>query len=79
MIRNEQYRNGVCVYAEVIDLDGGTFAVEEHGTVMSSRPLTDEERAAYAPQPDLRASALAKLTALGLTEAEAAALVGGGP
>jgi hypothetical protein len=77
MIRNETFLNGVCIYAEVIDLDGGTLTVEDHGVVMSSRPLSDEEAAQYAPQPDARASALAKLQALGLTEAEAIALAGG--
>lgn len=76
MIRNEQYRDGVCVYAEVIDLDAGTLTVEESGVAVSSRPLTDEERQAYT-QTDLRASALAKLQVLGLTEDEALALVGG--
>jgi hypothetical protein len=79
MIRNETFRDGVCVYAEVIDLDGGTLSVEERGVVVSSRPLTADEVAAYTPQTDLRESALAKLQALGLTEAEALALVGGTP
>jgi hypothetical protein len=79
IVRNETFQDGVCVYAEVIDLDGGTLTVEERGVVVSSRPLTPDEVAAYTPQPDARESALAKLQALGLTEAEALALVGGTP
>jgi hypothetical protein len=79
MIRNETFLNGACIHAEVIDLDGGTLSVEERGVVVSSRPLTADEVAAYTPQTDLRESALAKLQALGLTEAEALALVGGTP
>jgi hypothetical protein len=78
-MRNETFLNGVCVYAEVIDFDGGTLTVEEHGVTVSSRPLTPDEVAAYSPQPDARESALGKLQALGLTEAEALALVGGAP
>jgi hypothetical protein len=78
-MRNETFLNGVCVYAEVIDVDGGKLSVEERGVVVSSRPLTSDEVAAYSPQPDARESALAKLQALGLTEAEALALVGGTP
>jgi len=79
MIRNETFVSGVCVSADIIDLDAGTFTREENGQVVSSRPLTDEERAAYGPSPEelARASAVAKLQTLGLTEEEALALVGG--
>jgi hypothetical protein len=77
MIRNETFLNGVCIYAEAIDLDAGTLTVERNGQVKSIRPLTDAEVEAYTPKPDARESAVAKLMALGLTEEEAAALVGG--
>ena len=77
MIRNETFEGSVCVYAEIIDLDSGTFSVERDGQIVSSRPLTADEVAAYTPQTDDRQSAIAKLQALGLTEAEALALVGG--
>jgi hypothetical protein len=77
MIRNETFSEGVCVFAEVVDLESGTLTVERNNEVESVRALTADEVEAYAPKPDLRASAVAKLQALGLTEAEALALVGG--
>jgi hypothetical protein len=77
MIRNERFIDGVSVYAEVIDLDAGTFAIERDGQVESVRALTADEVEAFTPKPDARESAVAKLQALGLTEAEALALVGG--
>lgn len=77
MIRNETFLNGVPIYAEIIDLDAGTFTVERDGQVESVRPLTDAEIEQYTPKPDARDSAIAKLQALGLTEAEALALIGG--
>ena len=79
MIRNEHFDNGICVWAEVIDLDAGTLTIEENGVLVSSRPLTLQEVKQYEPRPEelARASALSKLTALGLTEEEALALVGG--
>lgn len=63
MIRNETFTNGVCVHAEIIDIDAGMYAVEEHGVVVEGpRPLTDDERAQYAPFPPLDATgALATL------------------
>lgn len=50
MIRNEQYRGGLLVSAETIDLDAGTITVERDGKV-ESRPLTAEEARAFAPPP----------------------------
>lgn len=77
MIRNERFIDGVCVEAQVIDLDAGIVIYEQQGVEVSRRPVTDEEREMWSPQPDARESALAKLQALGLTEAEALALIGG--
>jgi hypothetical protein len=77
MIRNERFIDGVSVYAEVVDLDAGTFTVERDGQVESVRPLTADEVDLFTPKVDARESALAKLQALGLTEAEALAIVGG--
>ena len=51
MIRNETYSDGVCVAAEIIDLDAGTLAVEEYGVVTSTRALTADEIAQFAPTP----------------------------
>ena len=62
MRRDETFSGGVCVHAEIIDIDAGTFTVEEHGEVVSVRPLTDAERVQYAPFPPLDpAGALATL------------------
>lgn len=61
MIRNERFEHGVCVEAEVIDLDAGTVTIEKNGKVSGTRPLTADEAAMYAPSPppvDDRLSAL---------------------
>ena len=49
MIRNEVYTDGVCVSAEIIDLQAGTIAFEETGVVKSTRPLTPDEVGRYTP------------------------------
>ncbi len=49
MIRNEHYRSGVCISAEIIDLDAGTISYEEEGVVITTRPLTVDEVAAFTP------------------------------
>jgi len=64
MIRNETFRDGICVYADIIDLDAGTFTREEYGEVVESRPLTVEERQMYGPQPLDATGALATLLAV---------------
>jgi hypothetical protein len=51
VIRNEEWRNGVLIRAEVIDLDAATLTIEEMGEVVTTRPLTDDEIAAHTPQP----------------------------
>lgn len=63
MTRNETFTNGVCVRAEIIDTDAGTYTVEEHGVIVEGpRPLTDAERVRWAPFPPLDATgALATL------------------
>lgn len=79
MMRNERFENGVCVHADIIDLDAGTFTVEEHGQVVEGpRPLTPDEYATYAPQPLDPAGALATLLAVTelVTVADAANAVG---
>jgi hypothetical protein len=50
MIRNELFNGqGVCLSAEVIDLNAGTIAFEELGVVKSTRALTADEVARYTP------------------------------
>lgn len=63
MIRNESFVNGVCVEAEVIDLDAGTVAYEVDGKVVESRQLTDDEVALNTPPPPSEADRLAALEA----------------
>lgn len=53
MIRNEEFRDGVCVAAEVIDVDARTISFEENGVAVSTRALTDDEYAAYTYVPPL--------------------------
>ncbi len=64
MIRNERYFDGVCVEADIIDLNAGTFQHEEYGVVVESRPLTAEERRLYGPQPLDTSGAMATLNAV---------------
>jgi hypothetical protein len=64
MIRNETFRDGICIEAEIVDLDAGTFQREEMGVVVESRPLTNEERIKYGPQPLDPAGAIATLNAV---------------
>ena len=49
MIRNEVFRDGTCVSAEIIDLAANTITFEEAGVARSTRPLTADEFAAYTP------------------------------
>lgn len=58
MIRNETFVNGVCVHAEIIDLNADTISFEVNGTVTSTRTLTAEERAANSPRPPTEAEKL---------------------
>jgi hypothetical protein len=64
MIRNETFQNGVCIEADIIDLDAGTFQREEMGVIVESRPLTTEERRQYGPQPLDAVGAIATLNAV---------------
>jgi hypothetical protein len=63
-MRNETFINGVCVNADIIDLGAGTFTVENHGQIVSTRPLTDDERCQYGPHPLNHVGALATLLAV---------------
>jgi bifunctional ADP-heptose synthase (sugar kinase/adenylyltransferase) len=64
MIRNETFQNGICIEADIIDLDAGTFTREEHGQIIFTRPLTIEERQQYAKPPLDPTGALATLLAV---------------
>ena len=56
MIRNESFSGGVCIAAEVVDLDAGTVTVERDGQVVESRPLTAAELDVYVNQPKAEAN-----------------------
>jgi hypothetical protein len=64
MIRNETFQNGICIEADIIDLDAGTFQHEEMGVIVESRPLTLDEIRQYGPQPLDATGALATLLAV---------------
>lgn len=49
MIRNETYRDGQLITAEIIDLGAGTISFEDKGVVKSTRSLTADEVARYTP------------------------------
>jgi hypothetical protein len=78
MIRNERFLDGICIGAEIVDLDAGTFKREEMGVVVEFRPLTTEELRQYGPQPLNTTGALATLLAVEsvLTVQDAANAVG---
>lgn len=61
-VRNEVFdANGLCVEAEVIDLDAETVTFEVDGKVTATRALTPDEVAAFTPpaaSPDERLAAL---------------------
>lgn len=64
MIRNEDFKDGVCVRAEVIDMENFTFSIEEYGQITMVRALTNEEILKYGPQPLNTLGALATLLAV---------------
>jgi hypothetical protein len=50
MIRNELFaKDGSVTRAEIIDLNAGTIAFEEHGVITSTRALTADEIDRYTP------------------------------
>jgi hypothetical protein len=78
MMRNELFRNNICIEAEIIDFDAGTYQHEVEGVIVESRPLTVEERIQYGPKPLDATGALATLLAVEqvLTVQDAANAVG---
>ena len=63
-MRTEVYLNGVCINAEIIHLDANLYQREEMGVIVESRPLTNEERIKYGPQPLDAVGAIATLNAV---------------
>ena len=63
MIRNEWFDDGVCICADIYDLDARWYQREEAGVIVSDRAMTDEEIRQYVPQPLDATVALATLLA----------------
>jgi hypothetical protein len=79
MIRNETFQNGICLFADIYDLDAGTFQHEVEGVIVEGpRPLTLDEIRQYGPQPLDATGSLATLLAVEsvLTVEDAANAVG---
>lgn len=74
-MRNETYRDGKVVRAEVVDLKAGTLYVEVDGVIVEGpRSLTAEERRTFGPPPLEGAALVATLNAvLGLWSLQDAA------
>lgn len=51
MIRNETFRDGICLFADIYDLDARWYQREEAGVIVSERAMTDDEVRQYGPQP----------------------------
>ena len=74
MIRNEQYHDGFCFQAEIVDLESNTYMLEVNGNVVETRSLTVEERQHYGPSPlDVDGVQAALLAAFELVPLEDAA------
>lgn len=78
MIRNELFKNSVCIEADIYDLDAKWYQREEAGVIVSERAMTDDEIRQYGPQPLDSLGALATLLAVEsvLTVQDAANAVG---
>lgn len=65
MIRIETLdMRGVCVFAQLIDLDANRYQEERDGLIVVDRDLTVEERRVFGPQPLDPVGALATLLAV---------------
>lgn len=78
MIRNERFQNGICIEADIYNLDTRWYQREEQGVIVSERAMTDDEIRKYGPQPLDATGALATLLAVEsvLTVNDAANAVG---
>jgi hypothetical protein len=80
MIRNETFRDGICIRAEIIDLDAGVYTLEVDGEIVESHPLTADEICRYGPQPlDSLGAAVTLLAVVGAVTVEDAANAVGQP
>lgn len=49
--RNETFLNGVCIEADIYDLDANLYQREEAGVIVAERAMTDAEVLWYGPKP----------------------------
>lgn len=78
MIRNETFRDGICLEADCYDLTTRTYTREEMGVIVATRPMTEQEWLTYGPQPLDKIGAIAALnTVLGIWNIQDAANIAG--
>lgn len=76
MIRNEVFHNGICIEADIYDLNARWYQREEAGVIVAEREMTAEEILLYGPQPLNETGVIATLNAiLGIWTLEDAANV----
>lgn len=51
MIRNERFQNGVCLDADIYDLENRWYRREEAGVIVQEREMTLDEIRMVGPQP----------------------------
>lgn len=64
MISNQTFQNGICIEADIYDLENRWYQREEAGVIVSERAMTDDEVRRYGPQPLDATGALATLLAV---------------
>jgi hypothetical protein len=50
-MRNELFADGICIAADIYDLDSKIYSREELGVITITRPMTLQEWERYGPQP----------------------------
>lgn len=64
MIRNETFKNGICIEADIYDLDARWYQREENGVIVAEREMTLDEIQMVGPKPLDATGALATLLAV---------------
>jgi len=80
MIANQVFTDGVCVAADIYDLEQLTYTRMEYGNIIEYRPMTRDEWLTYGPQPlDRFGSLLTLLAVKGVLPLSEAATMAGLP
>lgn len=64
MIRNELFRDGICIEADIYDLPNRWYQREENGVIVAERAMTLDEIRMVGPKPLDATGALATLLAV---------------